>query len=247
MTWELGYFCGLLSGAAFAGLVGVFLHARSWSEWKEAFDAMQAKAIDWGNRFVTESKRAAILDAKFGALADDLAGCRQHNAEADEEVLTLTALLADMTAKCGVACGHHDAIAADYQEANDRNDRLLEERDAAVAESVEAIDRHKSAFDRAGRAIEIATKANGELATVTDERDGLRSQLTDTHETLDAAMMHVEQLVMRRDAAIVARDSLLTQVRGAVEASEATRDAAIAQFDALSTAYRGAMLGAVRS
>ena len=40
MSWELGYFGGLLTGASVAGLSGLFLHAGAWADWREELDAM---------------------------------------------------------------------------------------------------------------------------------------------------------------------------------------------------------------
>ena len=38
MTWELGYFGGLLTGASVAGLACLFLHAGAWADWLEELE-----------------------------------------------------------------------------------------------------------------------------------------------------------------------------------------------------------------
>ena len=151
MSWELGYLCGLLSGVAVAGLVGVFLHAQSWSEWMEAFDTMKATAMDWSNRFKAESERAAILDAKFGTLTDDLAGCRRHNADADADIDTLTASLAEAVVVREVAAALSAARLNCIDSLTDDADALRTECESlrcqvrGLAEAVQAVTGERNA------------------------------------------------------------------------------------------------------
>lgn len=182
MSWGLAYLFGLLSGAALAALIGVFLHAQSWSELAEAYDAMQATACDWRNRADAEFLRADKLRAEVATLTDDLAMCRRHNAEADEEIMGLTASLAEAVAVREVAA-------------------------AVAAARLNCIDSMTDDAD-----------------ALRTECESLRSQLADAHKSLDAAMAHVEQLLVKRDAGIVERDSLLAQVRGLHEAVQAVTD-----------------------
>lgn len=106
MNWELGYFGGLATGFAVAGLVALFVYGSWWSDLVEASDAVRherdaarvelaadakVRAVLHGNwsaaseradRFAAELE--AVMNARCG-LANELAACRQGRCDAEEQ------------------------------------------------------------------------------------------------------------------------------------------------------------------
>ena len=195
MTWV--YFSGFAVGVIAGVGIGQWTYVWCRAEWSRQLAEATERADGYAAAAVT------LLKERNQARAD-LAGCRRHNADADAEILALTAKLEAAEALDAAVADERDALAAAGLSAGDALESAKAATDRLVAERDELREVLSAAWSQVGGANASVharsrdlQKAAAQLSDVTKTRDELRA----TVDALDAACV---RLANERDAAVKA-------------------------------------------